>query len=346
MAETTRVGIIGCGWPGTAHARGYKEAGGFKIVAVADLIPQRRKRLMQEFSVEREFAKAEELINDKEIDAVSIGVPTALHAPLALAALRAGKHVVCEKPPAMDAKEARKIQAAADKAKKVLLYGFQRRFGGAEQASRQAIEKGYAGECFHARVSWMRTRGIPLGVGGWFATKSQSGGGALIDLGLPMLDLAWHLLGEPKPLTAFAVDQRRFGSELPPETKIDVEDSAFAIVKCDSGKSIELSTSWAINQPPSQQGTVCRVYGKQGAVDVYTPDGAVLWRSFDGKGAAKSAALKPPRTMGHVAMMRHFRECITGKSTPLVGGAQASILMSVVDAMYKSIETGKSVDVK
>src|SRR5215471_15973670 len=118
MSQTIKVGIIGGGWPGSAHGRGYLGAGGFKVVAVADLIPERRKKLMGEVHAAKEYTDAAELIKDKEIDAVSVCLPTYLHAPTTMAALRAGKHVICEKPPALSAKQARQIEAAATKSGK------------------------------------------------------------------------------------------------------------------------------------------------------------------------------------------------------------------------------------
>src|SRR5207249_6569407 len=103
---------------------------------------------------------------------------------------------------------------AAAKAGKVVMYAVQRRFGGAEQAAKQAIAKGYAGEVYHARAAWMRTRGIPVGTG-WFTDKSKSGGEALIDIGVHMLDLTWYLLGQPTPSAAFAATQQKFRSLVP-----------------------------------------------------------------------------------------------------------------------------------
>jgi predicted dehydrogenase len=345
MAESIRVGIAGAGWPGQAHARGYKEAGaGFKIVAVADLIPDRRKRIMADYGAAREYSDAKELVADKEIDVISVCLPTALHAPIAIAAIKAGKHVVCEKPPARNLKEAKQIESAATKSGKTLLFSIQRRFGGPEQASKQAIEKQYAGEVFHARASWMRTRGIPIGTG-WFTVREQSGGGALIDLGIPMLDLAWHLMGQPKPISAFGAIHQKFGASVN-AASMDVEDSAFALLKFEGGKTLELSSSWALNQPPQQHGTVCRIYGDKAAVDVYTPQGAVLYRNFDEKGQAKSVPLKPPRVSGHASLMRHFRDCIQGKAKPLIGPAEGVALMQMIEAIYKSAAMGKSVEIK
>jgi predicted dehydrogenase len=345
MSQAIRVGIIGGGWPGSAHAKGYHAATGFKMVAVADLIPSRRRQLMQEFSIPAEYDDAEKLLADKTIDAVSICLPNYLHAPMAKAALKAGKHVLCEKPPATSAKEASQMAAAAEKSGKVLLYGFQRRFGGAEQAARQAIEKGYAGDVYHARASWTRTRGIPIGTG-WFTDKTKSGGGSLIDIGVHMLDLAWHLLGQPKPISVYGVAYQKFAATLPQTHKFDVDDSAFAMIRFEGGKSMELASSWALNQPPQQNGTICRLYGDKAAVEVYTPEGATLYRNFDAKGAAKANPLKPPKTVQHAAMMRHFRDCILGKAKPFTGPREGVVVMQMLDAIYKSSETGKSVDIR
>lgn len=344
MAEATRIGIIGGGWPGKAHARGYAAAGGFKLAAVADLIPARRKQLMEEFGVQREYADARELIDDKEIDAVSICLPNHLHAPIAIAALKSGKHVMCEKPPAISVKEARQIESAAAKSGKVVLYAMQRRFGGNEQAARQAIAKGYAGEVYHARATWTRTRGIPLGTG-WFTDKSKSGGGAMIDIGLPMLDVAWHLLGQPKPVSVFGVTHRRFGELMPQEIIADVEDAAFAMIRFEGGQSLELAASWALNQPPSQNGASCRIYGNQGAVDVYTGAGAILHRDVSEKGESKETPLKLPKTIGHTALVRHFRECILGTASPGIGAKEGVALMEMIEGIYRSAESGKSVQI-
>ena len=342
MAEAKRIGIIGGGWPGKAHAKGYQSAGGFKLIAVADLIPARRKQMMEEFGITKEYADAKELIEDKQIDAVSICLPNYLHAPTAIAALKAGKHVICEKPPGLSAKEARQIESASTKSGKVILYGMQRRFGGNEQAAKHAIVKGFTGDVYHARAAWTRTRGIPLGTG-WFTDKSKAGGGAMIDIGLPMLDVAWHLLGQPVPVSVFAVTHRRFGDLMPKDLPADVEDAAFAMIRFTAGQSLELSASWALNQPPSQNGATCRIHGDQGAIDVYTSAGAVLHRDFSEKGESKETALKPPKVVGHAALMKHFHDCIMGTEPPSIGAKEGVTLMEMIEAIYKSAESAKSV---
>jgi predicted dehydrogenase len=338
MAQATKVGIVGAGWPGRKHAEGYQAAGGFSVVAVADLIPSRRRTLAEQCKGAREHADADALIADADVEVVSLCLPNHLHLPIALKVFKAGKHVVCETPPALNAAESKKLAAAAAKSGKVLLYAMQRRFGGNEQAARQAIEKGYVGSPLHVRASWTRTRGVPTGTG-WYSDRSKSGGGAMLDLGLHMLDLAWHLMGQPKPVSAFA-------TVLPGANAGSVEDAGFALLKFDGGKSLELAASWSLNQPPSHQGTTCRVYGDKGAVEVYRAGGPALYRGYTDKGEAKETVLKLPRLTHHAAMMRHLRECILGKSSPMIGSEQGSALMRMMDAIYKSVTSGKSVEIK
>ena len=340
-----RVGIIGGGWPGQTHAKGYLAAGGYKVAAIADLIPSRREKFLTEHAGAKQYADANDLLADKDIDAVSVCLPNFLHAPITVAALKAGKHVMCEKPPAINVKEAKQIERAAAKAGKIVMFSVQRRFGGAEQAAKQAIDKGYAGDAYHARGTWMRTRGIPMGTG-WFIDKSRAGGGALIDIGVHLLDLSWYLLGQPRPISAYGITHTRFAHTLEEGKKIDVDDAAFAMIRFEGGKSLELAASWAINQSPQQQGTICRIYAEKAAIEVYTPEGAILYRNFDAKGDAKPHPLKPPKVVSHAALMRHFRDCILGKDKPIIGPHEGVQLMQMLEAIYLSSSSGKSVAIK
>jgi hypothetical protein len=135
MSAAIKVGIAGAGRPGLRHAEGYKAAGGFSVSAVADLIPKRRQAIAERFGAIRQVTDAVELARDPDLAAISICLPTYLHLPIALAALKAGKHVICETPPALTAAEARKLAGAAEKSGKVLLFAAQRHFGAGEQVS-------------------------------------------------------------------------------------------------------------------------------------------------------------------------------------------------------------------
>jgi predicted dehydrogenase len=208
-----------------------------------------------------------------------------------------------------------------------------------------AIDKGYIGAPYHVRASWMRTRGIPTGTG-WYANRAQSGGGAMIDMGIQLLDLAWSLMGRPKPATAFAIFNQRFRGALPADVPYDVEDAGFALVKFEGEKSLELSASWAINQPPRDNGTKCQVYADKGALVVYNPQGPLLYRGFQPGGEAKETPLKMPKTVQYHAMMRHFKECIASAKAPMVGPADGIVLMQIMDAIYRSAESGRSVEIR
>src|SRR6185437_14490152 len=120
-----------------------------------------------------------------------------------------------------------------------------------------------------------------------------------------MLDLGWNLLGRPRPANVLAVFHERFRSVGPAGATFDVEDAGFVLMRFEGGKSLELSSSWAINQPPRHQGTSCRVHGDQGAAEVYLHGGPMLYRNFGPKGEAKESQLKLPKLVLYPALMRH-----------------------------------------
>ena len=130
---------------------------------------------------------------------------------------------------------------------------------------------------------------------------------------------------------------------MPKDVVADVEDAAFAMIRFAGGISLELAASWALNQPPAQNGATCRIHGDQGAIDVYTGTGAILHREFSEKGESQESPLKLPKTVGHPALMKHFRDCILGTEPPCVGVKEGVTLMEMIEAIYKSAESGKSV---
>lgn len=336
MSQGIRLGIIGAGPTGKAHAAGAKEAG-FHLAGVADRIPDRLSTMSAEFKFARCVSDAEELIRDPGLDALSICLPTHLHASAAISALRSGKHVLIEMPPAPTSKDAKAIARAAEKSGKVVLYAAVRRFGSAEQSVKQAIDKGYAGKIYHARATWLRTRGVPKGTG-WYWDKSLSGGGAGVDLGLAMIDLLIHLIGSDVTHVS--------GVGHACVTGLPVEEFAHCLLRFESGASAEVSVAWAINQVPSQAGTTCRIHAQTAAVDIYTPRGPVIYREFDNAGHSKPTPMKQPRWAGYPALFRHFKECIQGKTRPLVGPDNGVKLMQLAEALYKSIESGKTIEIK
>lgn len=337
MSQAVRLGIIGAGASGRAHATGAQAAGGYKLIGAADLIPDRLKAMGEPpLKIATLVEQAERLATDPTMDAVCICLPTHLHAPVALAALKTKKHVLIELPPGPNSKDAKAIAKAAEKAGRVVLYSSVRRFGAAEQSARQAIEKGYAGKLYHARATFLRTRGVPRGTG-WYQDATKSGGGAIVDLATPLVDLLIHFFHPAKPRHGYAVAHATL-------TKLPVEESASILLRFDDGSSAEIACAWAMNQPPSQAGATLRLFGDAGAIDVYTPRGPILHRGFDDRGQSKASPMKQPKLAGHAAMMRHFRDCIINGAQPLVGPQEGVELMQTIEAIYKSVTTGKAVE--
>ena len=174
--------------------------------------------------------------------------PNTFHKPLTLAAFEAGAHVLCEKPMAMNAEEAREMLAASKAASKRLMINFSFRFTPQSLQLKKEVETGILGDIYYARTEWLRRRGLP-GFGGWFGQKALSGGGALIDIGVHRLDLALWLMGYPKPTWVMASTCNAIASKLAKKSgsKFDVEDFATAMIKFENGATIDLAASWASN---------------------------------------------------------------------------------------------------
>jgi predicted dehydrogenase len=261
------------------------------------------KQRMKDPSVLRQRAKVE-LLSDPQIDAVSVCLPNVLHAPITLAALRAGKHVICEKPPAMNAKEASRIARAAERAKKIVMYSVQRRFGGAELAAKLAIEKGHIGKPYHARrvdaharnSHWHRLVHRQIQVRQGADRHRRAHARSRLAPARP-----------PKPASVFATHQK-FQSTVPKGITFDVDDAHLPRA-IDGSATMELATSWALNQPPQQQGGVVRIFGDEGVMPIRRK------RAIVSKPTPGEAKATPPAAEGCFACRADapFRECILGR---------------------------------
>ena len=242
-----KIGLVGLGWPGEQHATAIRALPGARIEAACDLSKERRETFAQAFEPGKMYAAYEDLLADPAVDAVIVSLPNFLHASATLAALQAGKHVMCEKPPTMNVAE---IEAIRDEAnRRGLIYAFSRqsRFGSKMLAAKRLVAAGELGSIYFVKAERVRSRGIPVGVGGWFLEKSKAGGGAMIDIGVHAIDAAWYLLGCPEPLTVSAKVAANFGHLIPTEVKCDVEDSGFAFIRFTGGVVLHLEVAWAAN---------------------------------------------------------------------------------------------------
>lgn len=255
-----KVAIIGCGSISHgSHTPHYIANENTEIIYFCDIIPERADKFVAEFGCGKAVYDHREILNDPELDAVSVCTHNDSHASIAINFMKAGKDVLCEKPPARTLTEALEMQRVAHETGRTLNIGVCNRFGTAVNMIKDMVDKGDLGEIYHVYASFRAHRSIP-GLGGDFTTKAISGGGALIDWGVHYIDLIQYVCGEPKPLTVTGEAFCKLGKDIPNyiyegmwardsanENGIyDVDDSVTGIVRT-SGPVISFTGAWAQN---------------------------------------------------------------------------------------------------
>lgn len=342
-----RVGVIGLGMGG-AHIGGFKSHPDVEVAAIADTDEKKLKTRGDEFNIPNRYISAEEMLKKEKLDIVSIAVPNKFHKPLTIAAFEAGCHVLCEKPMAMNADEARDMLKASKKAKKRLMINFSFRFREQSYAMKKAVDSGILGDVYYARSVWLRRRGMP-GFGGWFGQKSLSGGGPLIDLGVHRLDLALWLMNYPKPTWVMGSTYNHIAAPLAKKEKkaFDVEDIAVAMIKFENGATIELEASWAANIKEREHMSTRLLGTKAGMLQHNVGDGYDFEAEIfiEQSGCQYDMKLHPPVPEAKGAMY-HFADSIINNTPHTATAEEGIIVMDLLDAIYKSAETGKPVQIK
>ena len=328
-----RVGILGAGWPGERHADGYLACDDTRIVAVSDLDPARRAAFARHYDIEQSYADYHDLLANPAIDAVSIALPNFLHRPATVAALEAGKHVLCEKPPALTLADARQMAATAQQANRLLAYAVQRRFNHATEAIRSQILEGRLGEIYHARAVWTRVWGVPRGIGNWFTDPDRAGGGALIDIGVHVLDLAWFLMGCP----SVASVSGQIYNKYPQLTR--TEDSAFALIRCTDGRSIQLEASWVLAQAADTMGV--HLYGTLGGA--HLDDHTAERYTISAEERTRHSMILQGGVPAFTAQTINFVRSIRGEEAPRTPAEQGTRLMAILEAIYRSAAMGREI---
>jgi predicted dehydrogenase len=342
------LAVIGTGWPGQQHARVMADIPEAHLYACAELNDARRAEFQTAYSPEKCFGDYHELLADPKLDAAIICLPNFLHFPASLAALEAGKHVLCEKPPTLNASEMKVLHEEATKRGLVYYFSRQFRFTPGMRAAKQLIADGRLGNIYHAKATWVRSRGIPQGVGGWFTEKKRSGGGALIDIGVHALDSAWYLMGTPRPIAVSAQVYRNF-EHLVNDPVFDVEDAAFAFIRFENGAVVHLETSWAGNLPDDiPQG---QYFGREiNNSVVYGTKGTIRLKPLslfeDQNGALVTVPIEPPdETDSFELQLRNFLDAIAGRAEAVNNAEQAVRLMEMLDAIYVSSTSQREVPI-
>ena len=343
-----KVGVIGLNM-GKSHLVNYAKCKDAGIIAICDINRERLIHTKEEFNVPYAFEDYKELLSMEELDAVSIATPNYLHKPMTIDALRAGKHVLCEKPMALNVQEAREMTEEAKRANKKLMIHFNQRFFPECRFLKERIEKGELGEIYHVKTGWIRRGSSALGwiptkyPLGWIHEKSLSGGGSLIDIGVHVLDLALWFLGHPKPKLVLGSTYTKFGDKIAEKLGLtfDVDDLASAYIKFDNGTSLFIEASWASYIP--EEIIYTSLVGTEGGAERMLKGGKSSLSFFKEINGVDIDLTPNLKTKYYENPQEHFINCILQDREPLATGEDGVRVMEVLDAIYKSASIGKEV---
>lgn len=340
--EKVKVGIVGAGI-GKVHARGLRSCQEGEPYAICDLNEERAKQVAAEFDIPHVFTDYNKMFAMDELDAITVATPNALHAPIVEAAFAAGKHVMCEKPLSISAKVGKQMVEAGKESGKIFMMGFNNRFRGDSQLLKKFIENGDLGEIYYAKTGWVRRKCLHW-LSGWFSTKELSGGGPLIDLGVHVLDLTLWLMGNPRPVSVMGSTYAKFGPERFAGTDMtyDVEDLAAGFIKFENGATVVLEASWESHI--EKEHFYSELVGTQGGASL---EPLKIYKDIYGAASDINPEYDEStcKDMGHRMEIVHFVDCIRGKCECISTGEHGLHIMQILDAIYESAKTGKSVDI-
>ncbi len=342
-----RIGLIGAGnIAQNAHIPAYLKQDDMELVAVCDLKEDRAKEVAEKYGMKHYTTDYNELLALDDVDAVSICTWNNAHAGATIAAAKAGKHVLCEKPMAMNTQEAEDMKKAVEENNIIFMMGFVNRFRPDVRAIKEMVEAGKMGEIYYAKTAVLRRRGTPLG---WFTDLSKSGGGPVIDIGVHVIDLTWYMMGKPKPVSVSATTFSKIGDYKTKgvgrwvafdtdDLKFETEDSAAGLIRFENGIAMTFDVSWAING--KETGTCSNIFG--------TKAGASL-SPFTIYGEEEGYLTDATPTVANEDIfaneIRHFLDCIKEGKQPIATVDDGVIVQKMLNGIYDSARLGKEVTI-
>ena len=356
--RTINVGVIGTGGISRAHRNAYEQAGGFKIVAVCDKIPAAARRAAEEWGVpkNRVFTSYNKMLELDEIESVSVCTYNQAHARPTAAALRAGKHVFCEKPMAATLADADRMVLAAQESGKILQIGLHSAFGAGVQFARKAVQAGIFGDIYYSETAGCRRRGIP---GHTFIYKKTAGAGAVVDIGVYNMHEALYIMGYPKPVRVSAITADYLARQDSRWDAMDVEEFGAAWVRFENGGVMVFKISWAVHADGLGHNYFL---GKQAGLSMSGPTvfadsvPAELQKLAKAEGAELDP--NPPEGMtsirvsglkggnNWISQMTAFRESVLNDRPSVLPPEGVLMTNVIMDGIFRSQATGKEVQAK
>jgi predicted dehydrogenase len=345
-----QVGVVGVGPGGIGfdqHLPGWAKVPFASVVAVADLSDEALDRACEEFAIPRRFQDWHELVAMKDVDIVDICTPNRTHAAIALAALKNGKHVLCEKPLATTAADVRSLREAAVRAERLIMTAQHLRFQPRSRQLKALLDAGLFGDIYYTRAQWLRRRLLPPRT--TFIEQRLSGGGAAFDIGVHVLDLAYWLQGCPEPVSVSAATADRLARR--PDIsgdwgdwdheRINVEDFAAAFVRFANGAVLTLETSWLGFQP---EGELQRLqsFGTQGGF--VWPDGIVTGET--NKVPWELRVARPAENLPHHEEILEFAGAVRDRLSSPLPIEQTLQVTRIIEALYRSSQLRREVTVE
>lgn len=345
-----RIGMIGAGNIANTHIDSYKTLPNAEVVALCDIDEARLKKTAEKYGITKTYTSVADMLKNEQLDAADVCVWNCNHAKCAIEALNAGLHVLCEKPMAYSAKEAEEMLDAANKNNKLLMIGFVMRFSNEAAISKDFIDGNYLGEIYHSKATYLRQHGAP---GGWFCNKELSGGGPVIDIGVHVIDLTRYLMGNPKPVSVYAVTQDKLKNRPYLKTDVawkpdnatdqdlyDVEDFATAIIRYDNGSTTLLETSYSLNGESSVKR---ELFGTKGGIKI--DDNFKLYTEINGYLADVTPHIDNYKYGCGMFEneMAHFVDCALNGTKCIAPAEDGITVMKILDAIYESARTGHEV---
>lgn len=356
-SDIVKVGIIGCGGIANGkHMPSLKKLPNVEMTAFCDVSPKQAADAASKYGVKeaKVYGNYRQMLRDKSLDVIHVCTPNKSHGRITVDALMAGKHVMCEKPMAKTAADARLMVQAAKRSGKKLSIGYQNRFRSDSLVLNKLCREGALGDIYYAKAHAVRRRAVPTW--GVFLNEDEQGGGPLIDIGTHALDLTLWMMNNYKPRSVVGNVYHKLGGRKNSANawgpwdprKFTVEDSAFGFITMENGATILLESSWALNmlQTGEAKTTLC---GTEGGADM--TDGLTI----NGEKHSKLFATKVQLAAGGVDFFdasqdipadleaRMWIDCVVNDTEPLVKPEEALVVTEILEAIYKSARTGKPV---
>ena len=350
QSKKLRVAFIGAGGIAGTHMRYLDQMDDVEIVAQADISKGSMVRWAEQYGIADSFTDYGEMLKKVQPDAVSVCTPNGSHAPATIAALRAGAHVIVEKPMAMNGREAQAMINAAKKGKRKLVIGFQYRFDPKTQFIKNAIDGGQVGKVMYGRIQALRRRGIPNW--GVFGRKDLQGGGPLIDIGVHALEMTHYAMGSPRPVAASGSTFTYLGdkksdvvSQWPnwDYKNYTVEDLAIGQIRFENGAILSIEASFAAHIEKNEWNFT--LMGEKGGAS-WDPPG--LFRDDNGYMVNTEPNWLPSGPAGDcfAAKMRNFVEHVLYDKPTLAPAEHGLMVQKMLDGIYASAEKGGEVKIK